>query len=486
MRPKVEFLSRELIPKIVDEAVSILEKIGLEIDNPGLVRLLQENGADVDQSSGRVFFSNDMIEKALSKVPSSFCLFDAEEQKTHDFNGDNVHFTPGSSALRILDHNAKDSRLPVTADYVKYAKIMNSLDHIGAQSTAFIPSDVPDKCADSYRLYLSLLFCKKPVITGTFSIEGFHVMKDLLEIVRGSSKKLKEKPLAVFTCCPTSPFKWSDISSQNLVDCSKAFIPVELVAMPLAGMVSPVTLNGTLIQHTAENLGGVVMSQVVNSGTPILWGGSPAPFDMRFITTPMGAIETMMIDCGNNEIGKYLKMPTQAYISLSDSKLLDAQAGLETGMGAILASLSGINSISGPGMLDFENCHSLEKLVLDNEISGMCFRMIDGITPRNDFPVIPLMEELVKETHLLISSHTMDNLKLEHFFPGPVIDRTNHQRWSDEGAGTLGDRAHDIVNSIMNTYDQQPLDEPQIRALTIRMQNEAVIHGQKTLPEIKT
>ena len=85
----------------------------------------------------------------------------------------------------------------------------------------------------------------------------------------------------------------------------------------------------------------------------------------------MGSIATMMVECAYNEIGKYLGLPTQAYIGLSDSKLLDAQAGLESSMGANLAALAGINNVSGPGMLDFENCFSLEKLVVDNEIYGM-------------------------------------------------------------------------------------------------------------------
>ena len=93
----------------------------------------------------------------------------------------------------------------------------------------------------------------------------------------------------------------------------------------------------------------------------------------------MGAIETMMIDCAYNEIGKHLGIPTQAYISLTDSKQLDVQAGLESGMGAALAALSGINNISGPGMIDFESCISLEKLVIDNETCGMALRMVRGI-----------------------------------------------------------------------------------------------------------
>jgi trimethylamine--corrinoid protein Co-methyltransferase len=194
----------------------------------------------------------------------------------------------------------------------------------------------------------------------------------------------------------------SDVTSQNLVDCAGWGIPAELISMPLSGFVAPVTLTGSLIQQTAENLSGVVIHQLGGRGAPLLWGGSPAIFDVRYETTPMGAVETMMLDCANSEIGKRLGMPTQGYIALSDAKQLDAQAGLETGIGATLAALSGINSVSGPGMLDFESCQSLEKLVVDNEICGMTYRLLAGIEPREDFPALVLFEELLKEKHLLI------------------------------------------------------------------------------------
>jgi len=265
--------------------------------------------------------------------------------------------------------------------------------------------------------------------------------------------------------------------------CAELGIPVEFIAMPLSGFVAPVTLVGTLIQHTAETLSGIVISQLANPGTPILYGGSPAIFDVRYETTPMGAIETMMIDCAYNEIGKYLGIPTQAYISLTDSKQLDVQAGLETGIGATLAALAGINNISGPGMIDFESCISLEKLVIDNEICGMMLRMVKGIEPKEDFPSIPRFEELLKDEHLLISKHTRKYLKEEIFFPGPVINRANNARWIEEGSSTMRDRAHDEVEKLLRTYKPHSLPEEARKELISIMEKEAKHHGQNILPE---
>jgi trimethylamine--corrinoid protein Co-methyltransferase len=484
IRPTVKFLSRELIERILTEARDILKKLGTTIHNQKLLTMLGDHNARIDLEKNHVWYSDDIIDKALSTTPSSFKLYNVMGEETHDFSAENVYFTPGSAALHILDSETQKARKPTTSDYINYAKIMSGLDHIASQSTAFIPADVHQNISDSYRLFLSLLFCEKPVVTGTFTVDSFHIMKEFQLLIRDSAEDLKNKPLTIFSCCPTSPLKWSDVTSQNVIDCGVHGIPVEFIAMPLSGFMAPVTLVGTLIAHTAETLSGIVISQLSTPGAPILYGGSPAAFDIRYETTPMGAVETQMIDCAYNEIGKFLGMPTQAYISLSDAKMLDAQAGLESSMGATLAALAGINNISGPGMLDFESCQSLEKLVLDNEICGMTQRMIKGIEEKEDFPSLARFEELLAEKHLLISKHTRRYLREEHYFPGAIIDRANLSRWREEGSLTLIQRARTEVERLIGEYQPSRLPEGKKSALKKLMETEAKRYGMAQLPEI--
>lgn len=482
MRPLLRFLEDDLIERILSEAREILCKLGMEIHNETALSLLSDHGAEVDPGSWHARFTEELIDSALKSAPGSFKLYDSRGDETHDFAGNNVYFTPGSAAINILDHETGTMRKPLTSDYIRYAKVMCRMENIASQSTAFIPADVPDETADSYRLFLSLLYCEKPVVTGAFTVDSFNLMKDLQLAVRGSEEELKAKPLTVFSVCPTAPLKWSDVTSQNLLDCAKHSIPVEYVSMPLTGFMSPVTLVGTLVQHTAETLSGLVLSQLANPGTPALYGGSPAAFDVRYETTPMGAVETLMIDCACSEIGKYLGLPTQAYSSLSDAKLLDAQAGLETSMGATLSVLAGINNVSGPGMLDFESCQSLEKLVLDNEICGSALRLSEGIEPKEDFPSLPIFQELLQEGHLLISQHTLKYLREEHYFPASVIDRANRSRWQEEGSLTLGERANREVERVVESYEPYDLPDSVRIELVRLMADEARRYGMEELP----
>ncbi len=484
MRPKVRFLSDDLIEEIISEAREILCKLGVTIHNKKILSLLSGHGAEVDGEKHHVLFKNDLIDRALKTAPNSFKLYDVLGNEAVDLSGNNVNFTPGSAAIYMQDIDSRKARRATTEDYIKYSKLVSRLEHIASQATAVVPSDVPENISDSIRLYYSLMLCEKPVVTGAFTIDAFSIMRDLQLAVRGNKEELKNKPLTVFSVCPTSPLKWSDVTSQNLVDCAVNNIAVEYISMPMAGFIAPVTLVGTLVQHTAETLSGVVITQLTNPGAPALYGGSPAIFDIRYETTPMGAIETQMIDCAYSEIGKYLGLPTQAYISLSDAKQLDAQAGLESSLGASLAALSGINNISGPGMLDFENCFSLEKLVVDNEICGMVFRMIRGIEPKDDFPSLPRFEELLKEQHLLISKHTRRHLKEEHYFPGPTIERANRQRWYEEGSRTLSERAKAQVEKLINDYKPSRLNDDTKEELTKLMTAEARRYGMHKLPAI--
>ncbi len=482
MRPVVRFLSDELVNKIIAEARDILSKLGVEIHNAGILDMLADHGARVEPGANRARLDGELIDLALKTAPHGFRLYDAFGQQTHDLSGHNVYFTPGSAAINILDAATGEARPPTTADYVRYAKLISRLDHIASQSTALVPADVHQNISDSIRLYLSLLHCRKPVVTGCFTVDAFNVMKDMQVAVRGSEAELRAKPLTVFSCCPTAPLKWSDVTSQNVVDCARYGIPVEFISMPLSGFVAPVTLVGSLVQHTAETLSGIVISQLAGPGGPMLYGGSPAIFDVRYETTPMGAIETMMVDCAASEIGKHLGLPTQAYIGLSDGKQFDAQDGLETGVGATLAALAGINNISGPGMLDFESCLSLEKLVLDNEICGMALRLIAGIEPKEDFPALARFEELLAGQHLLISKHTRRHLKTEHFMPGRVIDRANRSRWREQGGLSLHQRARQEVERLVASYEPPGLPDDVCRELTKLMEHEARRYGIDCLP----
>jgi len=481
IRPKLELLSQDLIKKIINEALAVLEKHGIFVENQEAIELFKEAGANVDESSQRVYITPHIVEDSLSSTPSVIKLYDRSGEKEFIAGGDEVHFNPGSAAVTILDHKTQEERKAVTEDLVKFVRITECLEHIHFQSTGIISSDVPDIISDCYRLYIGLLFSSKPIVTGTFRVEGFKPMYDMLVAVRGSEKNLAEKPLAIFDACPSPPLKWSNLTAQSLIDSSRAGIPSELISMGMTGATSPVTITGTLVQHVAENLCGLVICQLAKKGAPVIFGGSPSSFDMRKGTTPMGAIETIMIDSAYAQVAKYLNLPTHAYMGLSDSKVNDNQAGFETGIGAVLAALAGINVVSGPGMMDFESCQSLEKLVIDNEICGMAFRLTDGISQRDEPIAKDLFEGFTADTQFLSMPHTRKWYRQEHTFPR-VIDRDTYDAWVSLGKKSIAERASKEVERLLQESPPSSIEENIIRELRKIMLNDAKKNGITSLP----
>ena len=478
------WLDGEKRKRIIDEAKDILEKVGVFVENDEALELLDGAGAKVERNSNRVYIPAYLVENALETAPPRVRVYDLDGDVAMDLGGDRIHFNPGSAALRILDRGKKEARVPVTEDLVRFAELTDALPNLAGQSTALISGDVPEEIADSYRLYIALLYSRKPVVTGTFRVDGFGPMHEMLAAVSGDADKLRERPTAIFDCCPSPPLKWSDLTAQALIDCARTGIPAELVSMPLTGATSPVTLVGAVTQHCAESLSGVVIHQLASPGAPIIFGGSPAFFDMRKGTTPMGAVETMMIDGAYAEIGKDLNLPTHAYMGLSDAKTVDFQAGMETAMGAILAAASGINNISGPGMLDFESCQSLEKLVLDNEICGMALRFTEGIDTATEPFAIELITEAIDRKEFLSLPHTMKHYRTEGYYPDVVIDRSSRDEWEKKGGHEAAERASQRVEEILSDHEHKPLDKDVAGHLRAIMEAEAKRFGMERLPAL--
>ena len=473
LRPGIQLLTPSLVSRIIDEAMDVLARIGLLVEHPEPAEILLRAGATEGQH-GRTLLPRTLVERSLATAPDRITLWDVAGARSFTVGENDVHFDPGSAALFVLDHQTRTHREAVTSDLVEFHSLVQRLDGFHFQSTGIISSDVPREVADCYRMYVAFHHCGKPIVTGTFVQAGFRPMLEMLTALRGSADQLRARPLAIFDACPSPPLKWSPLTAQSVIDCARAGIPSEFVAMPLTGATAPVTITGALVQHVAENLSGIALAQSCAHGAPVIFGGSPASFDHRKGTPPMGAMETMMIDAAYTQIAKSLNLPTHAYMGLSDSKCVDAQAGLESGMGAVLAALAGINVVSGGGMLAYENCISLEKLVIDHEIVRMAYRLIEGVAQREPVMALELFQDMLRGEDFMSHPHTVKWLREEHRYP-KVIDRGGVDTWTAEGKPTLADRAAAERGRLAALEPGYALDGPVAAELTKIMRT----HGRQ-------
>jgi trimethylamine--corrinoid protein Co-methyltransferase len=485
MQPSIALLTDELVNNILDEAFQLLLKPGVKVQSAAARQLLAAAGARIDQDTDVAHIPEILVRKALDTVPKEFYLYDRFGNTRITYGGNNVHFDPGSSGVHILDPKTNEHRPSYTNDLVKIVKLTEMLPQFDAQSTAVICNEIPKPISDLYRLYLVLLHSTKPIITGAFAIPTLQVMVDMLAIFAGGREELAKKPQAVFDVCPSPPLIWSNFGAQNLIDLAKAGVPAQMVSMPLAGATAPVTLVGAVVQHAAECLSGITIHQLANPGSPIVWGGAPAIFDMRKGTTPMGAIETAMIDASYAQVGKSLGLPTHTYLCASDAKLIDTQAGLESGMSALIGALAGINMISGAGMLDFLACFSLEKLVIDAEIVAMTKRLLSGMHTPTDTLATAMFEGINFKGDFLKQKVTRELFSKEQYLPSKVLDRDSIRGWHQEGSLDTVSRAQSQVKHLLEQYKAPDLPEQNIRALQGLMKKQAQDVGLDTLPTLE-
>ncbi len=483
MRPTLRVLSDDLIDQIIDEAKRVLAETGMEIRGPEMRRRLLAAGLPPNAAGDRILFPRDAVERAIAAAPSAFWLYDRDGNPHADLGGDRVHFVPGSSGLKWQDHRTGDVRLATSTDFVEYVRLADGLEHIAYLATAFSTNDdIEPQVSDAWRLYMALTNSKKPVVSGAFTEHGVPRMVEMLQLFRADAEDLRARPMSIFTITATGNFRYSEDSCQNLIDCVEAGIPVEIVPVTLMGLVAPVTTVGATVFHTIDVLAGITMAQVVRPGAPVLFGGAPATFHMKKASSPMAAIEAFQLDAAYVEVGKRLGLPTQSYMALSDSPLLDAQAGAETFGSALIAALAGVNSVSGPGMLDFLLVFSLPKLVADDDWCGQALRFVREVRATDDLPVGDLVARLMADQHLIMAPHTMANWESTLYLPSPVTVRDNREAWLRAGGKDTYARACDEVDRRLGRY--RPVATDAAVDTELRRIIQAGLEAQTELPRL--
>lgn len=486
MQPRLDLLSQEQVVRVLDEAFQLLMKPGVRVQSEEARRLLAAAGGELEQTTDVVHIPEAVARRTIENVPHEFFLYDRTGRPTVRYGGDAVHFDPGSSGVNILDPDTLEHRPARTADLVRLVKVAEMLPQMDAQSTAVVCSEVPKEIGDLHRLYLVLLYSAKPIVTGAFSARTTQVMFDMLAIYAGGRQELADRPQAVFDVCPSPPLIWSEFGAQSLIDLARAGVPAEIVSMPLSGAAAPVTILGSVVQHAGECISGMTIHQLAQSGSPIVWGGAPAIMDMRTGTTPMGAVETAMMDAAYSQVGKYLGFPTHTYLGASDSKIIDAQAGLESGVTALIGALAGINMISGAGMLDFLACQSAEKLVIDAEAIGMIKRLLGGVQEQTRTLALEMFEGINFKADFLKQKVTRQLFAKEQYLPSAIIDRGSVRAWQQAGRTDAFGRAKARVAELLADYRRPEIIPEQERELQDLVKRRAKEAGMEELPQPET
>jgi trimethylamine--corrinoid protein Co-methyltransferase len=452
-------LTGEQVRRIHEAALSVLERTGVQVEEPEALRLFQDAGALVDRDAVRVRLPRALVEDAVDWAPERVVLAGRDPRWDLELEGARVHIGTGGAALTVLDLETGRPRPAVLRDVVELARLVDALENVHFYLVPVYPTDVGKEVVDLNTTYAGLANTTKHVQTGVYTVPGIRDTVELCERVAGGPEALRERPVVSFiTSWMVSPLKLATEVTTLLIETCRQRIPVVLSAAPMAGSTAPVTLAGMLAQLTAEQLSGVVLAQLAHKGAPLLIGPIPATADMKTGRYLGGAAEFGLANAAMAQMAQFYRLPIYNSAGMTDAKLPDVQAGFEKGMSTVLAVLAGSNFVHhAAGMLENMNSVAAEQFVIDNDVLGMAMRVVRGIEVSDETLALDVIDAVGPGGHFLMADHTVRHMRSELYYPSAVVDRQGWDMWQQDGGLDARERARAMARDILASHRPEPL-----------------------------
>ncbi len=450
-------LKQSSIERIHQASLEIFEEVGFEVYYDEALEIFARSGAKVDFEQKRVRLSPQLVEKAISTAPSKVVLYGREEKHDLILEGKRVYLGTGGTAPNVLDLETGEKRLSSLEDVKQIAKLVDALDNVHFYLLPVFPNELPQEQVDVNRFYAGLANTTKHVTGGVWHPEGARNAIKLASIIAGGYEELKKKPIISIICCVISPLRLDKNYTELMIIAAENGIPVMVPSEALCGSTSPITLAGDVLQVNVETLAGVILTQLVNPGTPVLYATVSTIADPRRMSYTSGAVEMGLINAALAQMAQFYAIPFYATAGMSDAKLPDAQAGYEKAITSLLVAMAGANFIhDSAGLLEFAMTASYEQYVIDDEINGMVMRAIRGIEFNEDTLALDVIKNVGPTGTFFDQVHTVKHLRSEFFFP-KLSDRSPREQWVEKGAKDTRERAREIAKNILLNHKPLPI-----------------------------
>ena len=444
-----ELLTQEQVERIHSAALEILEEVGLKVRYEPARDVFAKHGCLVDGE--RVKFPRAVIEKYRKMIPPSFTFYARDPKFDKTIPRDSPVIVTASSAPDIIDPVTGQERRATSGDIARIAHLIQELPAYDVFSISTLADDAPADQFTVSRLYPALKYCLKPIrVTTTDHKDTLSIMK-MAYMVAGGEEAYKEHPFLTHHYCPTvSPLSMDNLSTENVMYFAGEGLPVYPTIVPNAGLTSPMSMAGTLVQGNAEFLATAALMQMVKEGTPTIYATLATVADMRTGAYTSGGIECGMLHMAFAQIAHYYDVPSGGYIGLTNSKVNDAQAGYETGMSAMGGMVSGMDMFNIGGLIDALKTFDFAKAVIDDEVAQMMKRVKRGINFSEDELAVNLIKEIGPGGSYIVAKHTMSRMKTEVVMT-KLADRDPRTIWEKKGSTDIHARAMKRVKEIMGS-----------------------------------
>ena len=475
---QLKILSHGEIEEIHQRALDVLQEVGCFFESEEALSILEKHGAVVDHSTRIVKIPRNLVEASVRLCPSSMLLAARNPEQDIHAEGDRVYFGPGTLPVKVRDLETGEVRMGKLKDCEDFARLIDALEFIHFFKGMITPIDVNQRMPELYMINAAYNNTTKQISSTALSAEAAMDLYRMGVAVAGGEEAFRQRPMIIINMLAVSPLQWGRTNLDAIIALAKAGCPIIVGSEPQGGTTGPTPLAGQVLLNVAETLAGITLVQFIRPNAPVMWGNVGSLSDMRSGLFASGAVELGLINAAMNQMAKFYRMPTYSTGGMSDSKMSDAQAGVEKSLQALTVALAGGNYIhDAAGLMESCLICSYEQYVIDNEMLGMVARVLDGIRVTPDTLSYEQIKEIGPRGNFMGLRHTLDHIRSEHYLPR-LFDRTTYDTWEAAGARDIREVARDKAREILATHQVEPLPREVKEELQAIIKNAEETYGK--------
>ena len=457
---RMQTIDKEGIERIVEAAYTTLEKTGVDIHNERAREYYAKAGCQIDGK--RVRISRELVKKCIETAPSVFNVYDRNGNLAMEVGRDNRYVGPGPTCPYFIDPRTGERRFSKKQDAADTAKVTDALPNMDYAMSLCIISDTTEVLADLHEVHAMLQNTTKPLMSWSFNGENLKEQIELCAAAVGGMDVLEEKPILMIYSEPTTPLSHTKEALDKVMIMAEHKLPCIYTPGMAIGAAAPVTIAGALVVGIADSLTGLVLSQLVNPGAPIVCAAAGAPVDMKTMQYCYGSPEWIWIHAVSDEIFRYLDIPRFTAAGCTDSKVIDAQAGIESAIQVMMAWGTYGNLIHDAGFTDFGMTGNIEQTIICDEIYSMIKHMFAGYSLDDDHIGLDVIDRVGPQGCYIAEEHTAKYFR-ETWTPD-LTDRYSREMWDGRN---MQQRAHDRLVQILDNYQPEPMCEERLAAMQV-------------------
>ena len=439
MKPALSFLSDKEIETIHETSLRILKEVGMNFPAEEALKAFEKAGAKIINKN-TVFIDETLVNKALKTTlkRGDLTLFAKDPKQDIRFDTHDPGLTCMTMATSVIDPWSGEKRSATNEDLERLVKIADQLDHVKVSGGLITPQDVDLVVCDWHTWATCLKNTTKHITGGVLGYRGVQDAIKMGSISAGSREAFLKRPFISGWVLTLPPLGMDTESLEAMMEMNRYNIPIMLSSGPILGTTSPVTIPGMIAQAHAEILACITLSQLINPGAPLVYTSFARGMNMKTSNISMAGPEFAVLKVAMAQMGLWLDFPIRMPSMLRDAKVLDAQAGFETGMVGTLSSFNA--DIMDAMQLDTDLVVDYPDLVFCNDCMAFIKHSLRDLTVDQESLAFDLIKEIGPGGSYLGAQHTFDNFRKE-LWHSDLFDHDNWENWEQKGSQTIRDKS---------------------------------------------